>query len=256
MPDPKEWEPKVIVCPICGRDDQVQKVNDLNARGTANASQFRSPAQPSLDMDTHIRWALTMGLILLGVVLSFLLGLATANALWFVASGLWAGLSVVVLPKYLSDRLHYQRPFGKRNAWRPTVQRRQGFYRCLRDDCVFDLKTGECVPSERLGGLASAASDMDATEATQREAEKPNPALRARPGHTGLPRTLVIGQVGILLISLGLTFTLAVFLSLNFSDPSRSEYANARQIIGVIGKALLVIGIILVGFLTVPFRDH
>ncbi|MCL5952440.1 MAG: hypothetical protein M1132_12100 [Chloroflexi bacterium] len=116
------------------------------------------------------------------------------------------------------------------------------------------FEPAEPVPTEGMNNLPRDRSDVNGSAATRLEPAKLVPAHRPRPKPVGPSRTIVIGQVGILLITLGLMFTFGVFLSVNFSDPSEPNFEIARQIIRVIGTGLLVAGLFLIGFLTSPSR--
>ncbi len=115
-----------------------------------------------------------------------------------------------------------------------------------------DRGPDEPVSKDQMHDSARSGSDKVGKTGAVPQSAEPVPASRARPKNASLPRTLVTGQVGIVLITLGLMLTLSVFISLNFHDVSKPDPEQVRQVLRVIASALLVAGLVLVGFLTVP----
>ncbi len=80
-------------------------------------------------------------------------------------------------------------------------------------------------------------------------------AMSARPEDAVLTRTVLFGQVGFILIVLGVLLAVGVFLSLNFGDPSRLFAEQARLVLRFLGSGVLIVGMLFVSLSAVRSRN-
>jgi len=178
------------LCPVCGKDDAIQKLSAIVASGQASGT-FSGPSVGATRVDG--KWGTTGGyttlsgstvtelarklasppqpqpkggcVVALGVLLGGLfvlngllvsgdtsVGLGPALALILV------GVCVIALPIAYYKKEQVRVAAQEEPAWEESMRKWQRLYYCFRDDLVFDSQTGEtCQPDSLTEFLHSAS---------------------------------------------------------------------------------------------------
>ncbi len=177
-----------ILCPVCGKDDAIQKVSAIVASGRASgtlsgpsggaayvggkwgitsgyttlsggittelARKLSPPPQPR---------AVSLGAVILLIVLGgscLFWGLSLLSDIpemagWFILAGVL--LIPIAIAAYQSGRA---RVAEQGPAWEKSMQKWSRLYYCFRDDLVFDPSTGKtCQPESLAEFLKSESGD-------------------------------------------------------------------------------------------------
>lgn len=239
------------VCPVCGKDDQIQKASTIKIPGAPNGGKLTPPPKPSAGLNPRVRSVLLIVVTLFVAAFYVFLGLALSNVLLLGFAALCAGFLFFIPRLNQRYQVRYQQQLEARKAWTRIVDRWKDVYYCARDRCLFDPNASESIsPTEEI---ALVAKQPDTT-ASQRVPTTISSAPNASYKPHVPPRYPVIEKIGILLTIMGVLSIVAAVLSTSLNASMSPDYQSIWLMIRLLGSGLIFAGLAIIAALAVLAR--
>ena len=158
-----------VVCPVCEKDDQIQKVMSIITNGSSTtqldyrtatstthlASRLSPPQKPKSSLwganpSGCSIWFAFLGYgVIIGYVFQLISGVDFFTSATPFTTGFFVGIAGVILFTYYDS----QKTKKKIPDWEIQVARWSSLYYCYRDDCVFDPNTNKHTSPEGMNRL-------------------------------------------------------------------------------------------------------
>jgi len=151
------------VCPICEKDDAIQKISAIFSAGFASGidsytqtelSRRLAPPVKPLHPSSDCLTIVVAGFIFGGTLIGVLVGLGGDNTSPCIIMSITLGIAGLLI--YFNN-LQYKKRLSEFKAidrdWELSMNKWNELYYCTRDDCVFNMYSGKYASSNNIREL-------------------------------------------------------------------------------------------------------